>query len=1785
MDNLQANPAENQEIWTPAMAERRSTPSPSIPGNRSLFLGDGAPSIGCQNLAAGSSPITGPNLLSGCSRSMMSATHEGSASAPRAALQGSCNLPAGCTKVPISIFVFQRRRAGRGSRPPTPLSGTSIPAPALPGVPGDSEDAPSILLPRSDFLSIGRASNDVASDMAMNPSAQATPVSCSSEHPSIHFQPNGLDAESPKTGIQGNDSQPSSSSAVVTSGVHSKLESAIPARTDETQGQHTKQLIELLGEGVTDHNMLVYQRTPKKPRTQLKQNDPTVVATPAALKERTLTQIDIQISGTAKVETFQIEDTPARKVKPRRKKHRAKVIREDKRGKKQNSAVTTPEEKSPNQKARRSYVRKKRNLSSLEKCPGPVTDRSISGGTENAARSRIASVRRRLQFELGEQGVQGDQSSTGNSCQHNEKLAHAKSSLCSMTRSAVQIGHGLQANMENLPGGLAFGMTRKLNELLDEYIHLPEITPKPTQEISPATSGCLSREVTGKQDNAGSTHDPDATRMGVTIMEGNNKDLGVKYSNIDGFDMHRLATSIPETESTESQVTKVSKLEEKEHGQHTESDSSLTNSRDSIILRAATEMLAFCQAGGIKKKRSIRARRISFVPIMDIEKNKSQAFARLPQSCMEALYESSCIKFATKKRSQKERLHSPSSIQPNMDKKSMFSSRSIFSGGSNGLKGSEGTFQQTLPQAPDNRRINLDIYCEVPERSSEHTYMDHLQGVTSRLKYLDLNTEHLHRTEMLPSQTMSAVVSFGETGGLSNSLVPYSGQMIFPYERPLHLVKKQRPRAKVNLDYETTRVWNLLMGKATEPVDGTDVDKERWWQQEREVFQGRANSFIARMRLVQGDRHFSPWKGSVVDSVVGVFLTQNVSDHLSSSAFMALAASFPPGSVHSNCEDDITSQANEEIFSMSAVGGDISMFDFFDSGTRSDLEATEGFCIHQETEIDHRAHQFPDFSSIELTASAGSPPEIQSQKDMSSTESVMISETITETQLSSSSGKNYAPRYFVGGVNGAAFQQLGSNFDGNPLAGNDAATNELGCQRIIGAINDNGVGEHVIPSPSVLMYPFISVDNRQPDVANEPYVYSTSHKSSAGSASSHPKNGAVEKELPLFMPSDNHIAQINYSKTVISTLTTPETSTDLPVKLRYNKRAGFEASELQQHESHSVTGGNGMIADTASGADESTLKSGFIAHNGVPDKAAQASRPKKARTTNKKNMEKFDWDKFRRQACDDGHMNERTFERRDSVDWEAVRCADVQRISHAIRERGMNNVLAERIQSFLNRLVRDHGSIDLEWLRDIPPDSAKDYLLSIRGLGLKSVECVRLLTLHHLAFPVDTNVGRICVRLGWVPIQPLPESLQLHLLELYPVLETIQKYIWPRLCKLDQQTLYELHYQMITFGKVFCTKSKPNCNACPMRSECKHFASAFASARLALPAPQEKSLVKSSNQFSFENSGLPTRNHAWNSTVLSVLPQLEGSTYGRDVLATYSEPIVEEPASPREEECPETLENDIEDYDADNGEIPTIKLNMEAFAQNLENCIKESNKDLQSDDIAKALVAISTEAASIPVPKLKNVRRLRTEHYVYELPDSHSLVQQLELARREPDDPSPYLLTIWMEDDIKEMSKAPKSCCDSQMEADFCNNGKCHYCVPERENQSRYVRGTILVPCRTAMKGSFPLNGTYFQVNEVFADHKSSHDPIHVAREQLWSLQRRMVYFGTSVSTIFKGLTTEEVQQCFWRGFVCVRGFDMETKAPRPLCPHLHLAASKLPRSRKTAETEQNSGLAKASIS
>ncbi|KAI3719974.1 hypothetical protein L6452_20881 [Arctium lappa] len=678
-----------------------------------------------------------------------------------------------------------------------------------------------------------------------------------------------------------------------------------------------------------------------------------------------------------------------------------------------------------------------------------------------------------------------------------------------------------------------------------------------------------------------------------------------------------------------------------------------------------------------------------------------------------------------------------------------------------------------------------------------------------------------------------------------------------------NVLVKRKVLPKVELDEETLRTWKLLMENdhGSKPSDQeTDKDNEERWERQRKVFRGRVDSFIAKMHLIQGNRRFSPWKGSVVDSVVGAYLTQNVSDHLSSSAFMSLVARFPVKSRGMETEKDMRTSCAEPT-------------------TKPKEEGDKN---------EHPKHSESEF---------------------------------------------------------------------------------------VDAVNDH--------------------------------------------------------HIPL---------------------------------------------------------------DTGK---------------------------KKSRIEEKQQETKTDWERLRRSYCKTGGKGT-SGDNMHAVDWDAVRRATVEEIAKTIVERGMNNKLAARIkvhnyffssnnvcssftmvgrkldyvltswQAFLERMVKDHGTIDLEWLRDVPPDKAKEFLLSIRGIGLKSVECIRLLTLHHLAFPVDTNVGRVATRLGWVPLQPLPEEVQIHLLNSTTVLSS----------------RYELHYQLITFGKVFCTKRTPNCNACPMRAECRHYASAFASARFTLPGLKESgvtSIVPAANE----------QNHG----ILPSFADLQSNNLSSSYDPRNKEPIIEVPPSP-EPDVEETLPtiSDIEDlFSESDDEIPTIRLNTQELRETLKDTIS-----LPEADMSKALVAFTTQPASIP--RMKFVAKLRTVHFVYELPDSHPILAGFD--KREHDDPSPYLLSIWLPGEIE-----------------YTENIACN------SSNEETVKGTVLIPCRTATRGKFPLNGTYFQVNEVFADDETSRIPMDVPRCKLWNLPRRHLGCGTSATSIFKGS-------------ICVRGFNRRTRHPRPLHRRFHISTT-----------------------
>ncbi|XP_048444775.1 DEMETER-like protein 2 isoform X3 [Pyrus x bretschneideri] len=741
---------------------------------------------------------------------------------------------------------------------------------------------------------------------------------------------------------------------------------------------------------------------------------------------------------------------------------------------------------------------------------------------------------------------------------------------------------------------------------------------------------------------------------------------------------------------------------------------------------------------------------------------------------------------------------------------------------------------------------------------------------------------------------------------------------------------KRRPELSPT-DLERVKSWKLqLQAKVNEGQE--KESEEEWWTNEREVLHGRINLLMSRMNTIQGDRKFSPWKGSVVDSIVGVFLTQNVSDHLSSNAFMSLAARFP-------CQ----SHSNE-----------------------TDCEYTN-MVVTQES--------------------------------------------------------------------------VGSNI----LAIMPKSEEELHTGEVA-----------------------LSMDYR--------------HKES----SSDKPNDLEGSSTPLCdFHNPPEVSQIGFSEKV-------------------NQKG--EKPDLNDQ--------------------QSDMKF---------DKTTKAPRRRKNKKAIVKTKLSWGWCKSIFSTS-----RERNRNHMDSADWEAVRIAEVGQIAAAIKVRGQHNMIAGRIKKFLNQVHEDHKQIDLEWLRNAPPQLVTKYLREIEGIGLKSMECVRLLALQHVAFPVDVNVGRIAIRLGWAPLEPLPEQVQLHVLKQMPLLDTIQKYLWPRLKTLDPKTLYELHYQMITFGKVFCTKQKPNCNSCPMKGECRHYASAFASARLALPGPEKK---PGSTKNGSSTDPLMMALQALNPPTVSSLEVSLDSKYQ----SKSCEPIIEEPSSPQPEYT-ETSLRDIEDLFLDDpNDMPTIKMRDERFSTILE----PYTGVFQENDMATGLVP--SRYANFQAPKSKDAFRLCTKHLVYVLPDYHPLLQTLE--NRDPDDPCPYLLAIWPSDEKR---------CDPQESRELSNIVEPSFSLNNHSQAaSQMVRGTLLMPCRTATRGSFPLNGTYFQVNEIFADYETSIRPIEVPRSSLWSLARLTVYCGSSTSSILKGLQLNEIKDCFVKGFICVRAFNRKTRAPEELSDRFHVRPTK----------------------
>lgn len=157
------------------------------------------------------------------------------------------------------------------------------------------------------------------------------------------------------------------------------------------------------------------------------------------------------------------------------------------------------------------------------------------------------------------------------------------------------------------------------------------------------------------------------------------------------------------------------------------------------------------------------------------------------------------------------------------------------------------------------------------------------------------------------------------------------------------------------------------------------------------------------------------------------------------------------------------------------------------------------------------------------------------------------------------------------------------------------------------------------------------------------------------------------------------------------------------------------------------------------------------------------------------------------------------------ANWDEVCEADPDEFMQVIRVAGLANQKGPNIQAALRRIREERGEIDLEWLKELPVEEAREWLLSFKGVGRKTTAIVLLFSLGMPAFPVDTHIYRVSGRIGLRP-QKLDVDATHQYLE----------------AAADPAQYYAMHLNLIRLGREICQARKPACARCPLVEICQY---------------------------------------------------------------------------------------------------------------------------------------------------------------------------------------------------------------------------------------------------------------------------------------------------------------------------------------------------------------------------
>ena len=155
-------------------------------------------------------------------------------------------------------------------------------------------------------------------------------------------------------------------------------------------------------------------------------------------------------------------------------------------------------------------------------------------------------------------------------------------------------------------------------------------------------------------------------------------------------------------------------------------------------------------------------------------------------------------------------------------------------------------------------------------------------------------------------------------------------------------------------------------------------------------------------------------------------------------------------------------------------------------------------------------------------------------------------------------------------------------------------------------------------------------------------------------------------------------------------------------------------------------------------------------------------------------------------------------------DWDAVLASDPAELEETIRPGGLAPTKARRMRELLEQLRARLGpEWDASLLATLPIGEAKEWLVSLPGVGPKTAACVLLFSLGRDALPVDTHVHRVSQRLGLI-------GAKVNAVKAHDALEA----------QLPPARYYDFHVSIIRHGRRVCHARRPRCGECVLRDRC-----------------------------------------------------------------------------------------------------------------------------------------------------------------------------------------------------------------------------------------------------------------------------------------------------------------------------------------------------------------------------